>query len=657
MHPINNFTSTIIFSGILLVSFTAFSIFMIRRFRVLMVAAPSDRFGNLIKRLMGVLRFFIGQGRILNPKYIGAGLMHAVIFWGFLAVMINSIHFIGRGFVVDWSLPLFGSGELLSNVYLPFVDLFEVGVLLMVIWAGIRRTIIKPIRVTNSWDAALILGLIGSLMLTDILIRGAEATVGESSPLGNSLAGLFSSMGIETVNFVFTVSWWLHLITLTFFIAYLPVSKHFHVITSLFSVYFRTLNYGALPMIDIENAKNYGVSQIEQFSWKDLLDVYTCTECGRCQDACPAFATQKPLSPKLVNEQMRDHLNDKLSFLNTSGKEEWSGPSLVGDIIAEETIWACTMCKACEESCPLFIDFIDRFVGMRRHLVLEKSSFPPELNTTFRNLETHGNPWGIAASRREEWAEGLNLPKMSNLLGEIDVLYWVGCAGALDDANKLVSESVVKILKEAGVKFAILGKEETCTGDAARRLGNEYLFQVLASQNIETFEKYGVKTILTQCPHCFNTIKNEYPQLGGNYEVIHHSEFIAKLIKEGRIKPKKELITDLTYHDSCFLGRHNGIYDSPRDALSAIPGVTLTEMPRSRENGFCCGAGGGRMWLEETMPKVNQERVREAGSINADLVATACPFCKTMIRDGINETGVSESMQTKDIAQLVADSI
>ena len=657
MHPINNFTSTIIFSGILLVSFTAFSIFMIRRFRVLLVAAPSDRFGNLIKRLMGVLRFFIGQGRILNPKYIGAGLMHAVIFWGFLAVMINSIHFIGRGFVVDWSLPLFGSGELLSNVYLPFVDLFEVGVLLMVIWAGIRRTIIKPIRVTNSWDAALILGLIGSLMLTDILIRGAEATVGESSPLGNSLAGLFSSMGIETVNFVFTVSWWLHLITLTFFIAYLPVSKHFHVITSLFSVYFRTLNYGALPMIDIENAKNYGVSQIEQFSWKDLLDVYTCTECGRCQDACPAFATQKPLSPKLVNEQMRDHLNDKLSFLNTSGKEEWSGPSLVGDIIAEETIWACTMCKACEESCPLFIDFIDRFVGMRRHLVLEKSSFPPELNTTFRNLETHGNPWGIAASRREEWAEGLNLPKMSNLLGEIDVLYWVGCAGALDDANKLVSESVVKILKEAGVKFAILGKEETCTGDAARRLGNEYLFQVLASQNIETFEKYGVKTILTQCPHCFNTIKNEYPQLGGNYEVIHHSEFIAKLIKEGRIKPKKELITDLTYHDSCFLGRHNGIYDSPRDALSAIPGVTLTEMPRSRENGFCCGAGGGRMWLEETMPKVNQERVREAGSINADLVATACPFCKTMIRDGINETGVSESMQTKDIAQLVADSI
>ena len=657
MHPTDSVISTLIFALILFVTFSAFTIFMIRRFQVLRAAVPIDRFSNVKERLSGLLRFFIGQGRILNPKYIGAGIMHAVIFWGFLAVTINSIHFIGRGFVENWSLPLFGPGKFLDSVYLPFVDLFEVGVLLMVIWAGIRRAIIKPKRVTNSWDAALILGLIGSLMFTDILIRGAEATVGESSPLGNSLAGLFSIMGTEAVNSLFTVSWWLHLISLTFFLAYLPISKHFHVITSLFSVYFRTLNYGALPMLDIENAENYGVSQIEQFSWKDLLDVYSCTECGRCQDACPAYATQKPLSPKLVNEQMRDHLNEKLPFLNSSGEEEWSGPSLVGDVIAEETIWACTMCKACEEACPLFIDFIDRFVGMRRHLVLEKSSFPPELNNTFRNLETHGNPWGIAASQREEWAEGLDLPRMYDSPGDIDVLYWVGCAGALDDANKPVSESVVKILREAGVKFAILGKEETCTGDAARRLGNEYLFQVLAAQNIETFEKYGVKKILTQCPHCFNTIKNEYPQLAGNYEVMHHTEFIAELIKDGRIKPKTELKSDLTYHDSCYMGRHNGVYDSPREALSAIPGVNLTEMPRSRENGFCCGAGGGRMWLEESMPKVNQERVREASSINVDTVATACPFCKTMIRDGINETGVSENMKTKDIAQLVADSL
>ena len=628
-----------------------------RKIQLLKLAVREDRSGNIAARMSGVIKFFIGQGRILTPKYIGAGIMHAIIFWGFMAVGVNSIHFVGRGFYPDWSLPLFAPGDLLNNLYLPFIDFFEVAVLMMVLWAGIRRTLIKPRRITLSWDAALILSLIGSLMFTDLLLRAVEATVVSTSPLGDNLAIIFEGASSNSAGMIFTMTWWIHLLTLTFFLAYLPVSKHFHVITSLFNVYYRTLDYGALPMLDIEKSENYGVSQIEQFSWKDLLDVYTCTECGRCQDACPAFATEKPLSPKLVNEDMRDHLNAKSNYLTGHAAEEWSGPSLVGDVIADETIWACTMCKACEESCPLFIDFIDRFVGMRRHLVLEKSSFPAELNNTFKNLETHGNPWGLSSSLREEWAAPLDVPRMSDSPGEIDVLYWVGCAGALDDANKPVSTSMIKIMKEAGVKFAILGKEETCTGDAARRLGNEYLFQVLASQNIETFEKYGIKKIVTQCPHCFNTIKNEYPQLEGNYEVVHHTDFIAELIRDGKIKPEKENKLDLTYHDSCYIGRHNGIYDSPREALSSVPGVNLTEMPRSRENGFCCGAGGGRMWLEETTPKVNQNRVDEAASINADTVATACPFCKTMIRDGINETGRTDQMKTVDVAQLVADSL
>ncbi|MCH7619075.1 MAG: (Fe-S)-binding protein [Candidatus Marinimicrobia bacterium] len=657
MNPIENILSMLIFAGILFVSFSFFLVLMGRKIQVLRLAVRDDRSGNIGARLSGVFKFFLGQGRILAPKYIGAGIMHAIIFWGFMAVVINSIHFVGKGFYPDWSLPLFGPGDLLSILYLPFIDFFEVAVLMMVLWAGVRRTLIKPHRITLSWDAALILSLIGILMFTDLLLRATEGTVLSTSPLGNKLAIIFEGMNADSVGAVFRVSWWIHLMSLTFFLAFLPVSKHFHVITSLFNVYYRTLNYGALPMLDIENAENYGVSQIEQFSWKDLLDVYTCTECGRCQDACPAFATEKPLSPKLVNENMRDHLNDKSTTLINHPKEEWSGPSLVGGVIAEETIWACTMCKACEESCPLFIDFIDRFVGMRRHLVLEKSSFPPELNNTFKNLETHGNPWGLSSSKREEWANGLDVPRMSDSPGEIEVLYWVGCAGALDDANKPVSTSMIKIMKEAGVKFAILGKEETCTGDAARRLGNEYLFQVLASQNIETFEKYGIKKIVTQCPHCFNTIKNEYPQLEGNYEVVHHTDFIAELIRDGRIKPEKENKLNLTYHDSCFIGRHNGIYDSPREALSSVPGVSMTEMPRSRENGFCCGAGGGRMWLEETTPKVNQNRVDEAASINVDTVATACPFCKTMIKDGINETGRTDQMKTVDIAQVVADSI
>jgi len=657
MNPTDSVLTTLLFVAVLFASFRAFLIFMIRKIQILMSAGRQNRFSDVSKRLSGVLKFFIGQGRILNPKYIGAGIMHAVIFWGFISVGINSIHFVGRGFIDNWSLPLFGPNDLLGYLYLPFIDFFEVGVLLMVLWAAVRRVIIKPKRITLSADAALILFLIGLLMVTDLLLRGTEGTMVQTSPLGDKLSILFAGMAFESVKNIFLISWWLHLISLTFFVAYLPVSKHFHVITSLFNVYFRTLNYGALPMLDIENAENYGVSEIEQFSWKDLLDIYTCTECGRCQDACPAFATDKPLSPKVVNEQMRDHLNEKESYINSGVEEEWSGPSLVGGIIAEETIWACTMCKACEESCPLFIDFIDRFVGMRRHLVLEKSSFPPELNNTFKNLETHGNPWGLSASMREDWADGLEVPLMRESQEKFDVLYWVGCAGALDDANKPVSQSMVKILKEAGIKFAILGKEETCTGDSARRLGNEYLFQILASQNIETFEKYGVKKIITQCPHCFNTFKNEYPQLDGNYEVIHHTQFIAELLKEGKIKPKEGKEIDLTYHDSCYMGRHNGVYDSPRDILNSIPGVNLTEMPRSRENGFCCGAGGGRMWLEETTPKVNQNRVDEAASVQADTVATGCPFCKTMIRDGINETNRSEEMKTQDVAQLIAESL
>lgn len=657
MNPTDSVLTTLLFVAVLFASFSAFLIFMIRKIQILLSAGRQNRFSDVSKRLSGVLKFFIGQGRILNPKYIGAGIMHAVIFWGFISVGINSIHFVGRGFIDNWSLPLFGPNDLLGYLYLPFIDFFEVGVLLMVLWAAVRRVIIKPKRITLSADAALILFLIGLLMVTDLLLRGTEGTIVQTSPLGDKFSILFAGMAFESVKNIFLISWWLHLISLTFFVAYLPVSKHFHVITSLFNVYFRTLNYGALPMLDIENAENYGVSEIEQFSWKDLLDIYTCTECGRCQDACPAFATDKPLSPKVVNEQMRDHLNDKASYINSGVEEEWSGPSLVGGIIAEETIWACTMCKACEESCPLFIDFIDRFVGMRRHLVLEKSSFPPELNNTFKNLETHGNPWGLSASMREDWADGLEVPLMSESQEKFDVLYWVGCAGALDDANKPVSQSMVKILKEAGIKFAILGKEETCTGDSARRLGNEYLFQILASQNIETFEKYGVKKIITQCPHCFNTFKNEYPQLDGNYEVIHHTQFIAELLKEGKIKPKEGKEIDLTYHDSCYMGRHNGVYDSPRDILNSIPGVNLTEMPRSRENGFCCGAGGGRMWLEETTPKVNQNRVDEAASVQADTVATGCPFCKTMIRDGINETNRSEEMKTQDVAQLIAESL
>ncbi|MCB0313131.1 MAG: (Fe-S)-binding protein, partial [Calditrichaeota bacterium] len=312
---------------------------------------------------------------------------------------------------------------------------------------------------------------------------------------------------------------------------------------------------------------------------------------------------------------------------------------------------------ACEEACPLFIDFIDRFVEMRRHLVLEESRFPAELTSIFKNLENSGNPWGIAPEDRELWTEGLKVPKMRDAEGEVEYLVFVGCAGAFDQRSQKTLQSLVKILNAAGVNYAILGKEETCTGDPARRVGNEYLYQMMAMQNVETLNAMSFKKVITSCPHCYNTIRNEYPQLGGEYEVVHHTEVIRDLLQTGKIKLENRLEQTITYHDSCYLGRHNDIYDAPREILSAIPGVKLTEMPRSRNKGFCCGAGGGRMWLDEHKPRVNQNRVEEASETDAGLIGTACPFCSIMIDDGIKETGHEERLQTRDVAQLVADAM
>jgi Fe-S oxidoreductase len=658
----------IVFTLILLTSLGTFIYLINLRVKVLKAASPINRFNRPWERLKGVLKFVFGQRRMFRLKHIGAGIMHALIFWGFLAVSVNSLHLIIRAYIPGFHIPLFGPGQIFGAPYIFLRDVFEILVLAMVLYAGTRRTFKLSKRVTRSWDAALILAMIGVLMVTDFLMNGVLKAAGayaDESPsfMANFMGGWISNWNLSEsgLGLMHNVSWWIHMVTLLFFLTYLPISKHFHVVTAIFNVYFRNLEPSRLPQMDLEEVENFGASQIEHFDWKDILDIYTCTECGRCQDACPAYASDKPLSPKKVNEDMREHLFDKTPFiikmLNNGGDQPYSGHSLVGEVIMDETTWSCTTCKACEEACPLLIEFIDRFVEMRRHMVLEESRFPNELTATFKNLENNGNPWGVSTDDREKWAEGLEVPKMRNMEGEVDYLFWIGCAGAYDAQSQKVIVAMIKILDAAGVNYAILGKQETCTGDPARRTGNEYLYQILAQQNIETLNSLKFKKIVTICPHCLNTIGNEYPQMDGNYEVIHHTQLISELVREGKLKLTNTLNKTITYHDSCYLGRHNKIYDAPRESLQAIPGVKLVEMKRSRENGFCCGAGGGRMWLDENKPKVNHNRVDEAASLKPDMVSTACPFCAVMINDGINETGREGKLETQDIAQMIVGAL
>jgi Fe-S oxidoreductase len=641
------------FVALLVASLAVFAWLIEARFALLRAAQPSARLDRWGERWKGVLTQFLGQRRILSVGYLGAGLMHAFIFWGFLAVALNSIHFIGGGFVPGFHLPFFGPDSWPGRAYLVVRDLFEVAVVAMVLVAGFRRVVLRPARLTPSWDAALILTLIGTLMVTDLTMAGTEAS---ASPAGRLLAPAFSALSAGTVETIHGAAWWVHLLTLLGFLCYLPVSKHFHVVTSLFSVLFRRLDTGSLPMIDLETSERFGITGFADLRWKDVLDVYSCTECGRCQAACPAYATGKPLNPKKINEDMRAAMMPALPFL--LGRQGLppgeSLPVLPSETIADDVLWSCTTCRACEEACPLFIEFVDRIVGMRRKLVLEDSSFPQELTASYRNLEKAGNPWGQPAEARADWALGLDIPLAAES-GDFEYLLWAGCAGAYDDRGKKVARATAQILKEAGVRFAILGTGETCTGDPARRTGNEYLYQMLAAQNVETLGRHGVKKIVAQCPHCFNTLLNEYPDLGGRYEVVHHSQLIARLVADGRIAMTPAAAgTTVTFHDSCYLGRHNDVYDAPRQALAAA-GLTVLEMPRHRENGFCCGAGGGRMWLEERIgTKVNVNRVDEAATTGAPLVASACPFCMTMLADGINATGRAETLAVQDVAQIVA---
>jgi Fe-S oxidoreductase/nitrate reductase gamma subunit len=644
---------------LMVVAFAIFAKGVYDRYRLWRLGAPDDR---LKDKQRGLIRFFshsFGHLRLLRETY--PGVMHWFFFWSFAAFALGTLSI---AVTEDLKIPLFqGAYYLVLSL---IMDLLGLGAMVAVGMALWRRYGNKPEGIDNTPDDLISLLLIGAILVTGFMLEGLRiAFAGDPwvgwNPVGAAFAVLFSGSGTG-LRAIHRFVWWTHLVLSFGLIAYIPYSKLFHLITGpINQILAKGRAAQSLAPLDMEDesVEQFGVNEIQQFTWKQLLDGDACVRCGRCQDRCPAYLSGKTLSPKKFTQDLKKHLDAKGPLLLKGGEQdaESLSQSIVPEVIAEDTVWACTTCGSCEEQCPVFVEHVPKIVDLRRNLVMMESNFPHELVLTFRGMETNGNPWNISRSTRADWAKGLDVPILANS-ESVEYLYWPGCSGAFDERNKKVSTTIVKLLQKAGVSFAILGTEETCCGDSARRLGNEYLYQTLAAQNIETMNSYGVKKIITSCPHCFNTFKNEYPQFGGNYEVIHHSALLASLVQAGKLKPETPITGSYTYHDSCYLGRYNDLYAEPRAVLAAIPGLQGKEMAESKANGFCCGAGGGRMWLEEEPnQRVNVKRTEQALATGADLFVTACPYCLTMLEDGTKLKNVDEAIKTKDLAEILWDSV
>jgi Fe-S oxidoreductase/nitrate reductase gamma subunit len=657
----------IVFLVLFLAALSLFAYNLLRIRSYLMLGRSENRFQNAGARIMRVLGVGIGQSKILRDP--AAGLMHAVIFWGFLVLITAVLEAFIQGFYSGFSLTFLGS---FSKVFFFSQDLFGVLVILSVIYALFRRYILRPKRLqgdgsTNA-DATFILLMIMGVMITMFGVNALKASMHPEHSeyyrahfIASQLSDLFAG---SNAGVLYNIFWWGHIVIILTFMNYLPYSKHFHIVTSLPNVYLSKLGPQTLDTEEIDFEKEdvfLGAGDIEQLTWKEMFDGYACTECGRCTSVCPANLTGKPLSPRKIIMDIRERTSEKAPLL-VNKKEvsaEVESKKLVSEhYITDAELWACTSCMACINECPVNIEHVNPIVDMRRFLVQSESRFPEELMTVFGNMENNGAPWAFPQSERLKWAEGLNVPVAAEK-PEFDVLYWVGCAGSFDARYQNVSRSVAKLLDKAKVNFAVLGTEEKCNGDSARRLGNEFLAQTMIKENVETMKKYNFKKILVSCPHCLQTIGNEYKEFGGDYEVVHHSEFIGELVSQNKIQidESKKLDKKITYHDSCYLGRYNDIYDEPRDLLKKVNTGEMPEMKRSKGRGLCCGAGGGRMWMEEKIgKKVNIERTEEALELKPDIISTACPFCMTMLTDGVKEKGKAEEVKVKDFAELVLES-
>jgi len=654
----------------------------------------NDRVGE---RLISLLKYSFAQAKVIKKPL--AGWMHFLLFWGFLVLALAA--------GVDASHYWLGFPHIEGNSYIYFsavVDVLGFLALVGVIVLAVVRYVQKPDRLNDTKTSdGWVLILIIAILLTGFFIEGLRiaAQIIQSTTLAqiayeqqaSPIGWIFAQWFVDTQSFVngqlesilvwHRILWWFHMAIAFLFIALMPFTKLWHIVASMLNYTFRDLEPSACRMVEnIEEAETFGVENIEEFGWKDLLDLDACIRCGRCQENCPAYNTGKHLNPKItLIQHMKEHLDAKAPYLiaakdahhdeaemvaMTEEAEEAVNPmeqSLLYDVVTTEVIWDCTNCRACMEHCPMFIEHIPKIVEMRRNLVMWQGDMPGEAQMAFTNMERNYNPWGVGWAGRAEWLNERGVRDLVNLLPEdgkeFEYLLYAGCAVSFDDRYKRVGEALVRLLNEAGVSFGYLGTEEYCCGDSARRLGNEYLYQTLAAQNIESFNNYGVKKIIVVCPHGYTALKNEYPQMGGKYEVYHYSEFLAQLIAEGKLKPGK-LGAKITYHDSCFLGRHNDVYDEPRKVMAAA-GLNLVEIEKSKNFGFCCGAGGGRMWLEEDAvegyKRINDTRTDQLLEPAPEMIITNCPFCLTMISDGVKGAEVEDQTKVFDLAEVIWQSL
>jgi len=612
-------------------------------YRLLRSGKPVARFDNVPARARAEATVVIGQSKLLQRLL--PGLMHAAIFWGFLVLLPTIVIAMIGAVDAHSTLPWLGA----QGWYALVVDVFAVLVLMGVITAFVIRKIQRPARFQGSHlgEADLILALIAGIVCTLLLWHASQIALrlndypAQWAPTSSALSHLVAPAAPALER----IAVWTHVLIILSFLVYLPYSKHLHILVAAINVYFgRTRSRGRIEPIDFEEPEaevRFGSARAADMTWKQMLDTMSCTECGRCQDVCPAYATGKALSPKLLIMAMRDHL--------VSG----ATTAIVPNAVSDDIVWDCVTCGACVRECPVGIEHIDHVIDLRRNLVMVESRFPEEAGTMLRDVDRTSNPWGKPQADRLQWAEGLGVRVLQPGERPPEVLFWVGCAPAFDERARRAAISTAKLLQMAGVDFAILGQRESCTGDPARRMGDEYTFQRLAGENVATLNGAGVKTIVTTCPHCFNTLGNEYADFGGTYEVVHHTQFLADLVHQGKLSPMPSERT-ITYHDSCYLARHNDVREAPRELVSAVG--QAVEMPRNRERTFCCGAGGARMWMEEKRGRpINQERVREAVETGAETLAVACPFCTVMLDDGVRETG--SKMQVFDLATLLAEAV